>query len=77
MVLLKQDKEKDGKMLLTKALKYAHNMLGNHQFVSQVSPALSVLHANCHMLRAQEAAQLWAIDLLQMHCIQGKGDALR
>lgn len=36
MVLLKQGEEQRGKMLLTRALKYAHNMLGNHQFVSQV-----------------------------------------
>lgn len=36
MVLLKQGDEQGGKMLLTKALKYAHNQLGNLQFVSQV-----------------------------------------
>lgn len=49
MVLLKQGDESGGKMLLTKALKYAHNQLGNHQFVSQVTP---LPLATCHHCKA-------------------------
>lgn len=48
MVLLKQGDEQGGKMLLTKALKYAHNQLGNFQFVSQVLSCL--MHLKLHSL---------------------------
>lgn len=38
LVLLKQGQELEGKLRMTKALKYAHGVLGNHQLVAQVGP---------------------------------------
>ena len=36
MILGRQGQEQEGKLRLTKVLKLAHSMLGNHQMVSQV-----------------------------------------
>ena len=78
MVLLKQGDEQRGKMLLTRALKYAHNMLGNHQFVSQVTFCLMpAWHLTPLWWLSDQAGVIWHRawihrDSIHTDCIAGQ-----